>query len=61
MDKQMIIDNTIDARKLIDEVLAATFDLPRDDRIRAETIYRATNVLDDIDALLNLFEDNGNG
>lgn len=58
MDKQLIIDNTIQARKLIDEVLAATFDLPRDDRMRTETIYRATNVLDAIDALLNYLEGN---
>lgn len=53
MDKQLIIDKMVQARKLTDEAWAIAFGMADTD-----IIYRAENVLDEIDALLNYLEDN---
>ena len=53
MDKQLIIDKMVDARKLADEALGIAYDM--DD---SDISYRAGLVLDEIDEFLNYLEDN---
>lgn len=61
MDKQLIIDKMVQARKLTDEALAiASSALTSNDDMQTWRIrYQTGLILDVIDDLLNYLEDNG--
>lgn len=59
MDKQLIIDKMVDARKLTDEALGIAYGV-QNLHARYELVEPLEQALDAIDALLNYLEDNSN-